>query len=247
MQVLIDGKGLQARQHLIDGQRLCTIITSLRKWHDAGFTNGDTKLSPDRLGRCHVLIVPTWPARQQQYSAREGETIQDFVRRGGGLLLMSNHEPFHKNDAQLARLFDIEFQPTYFRNRLHNVPTVLAGEMLNAAHPIISGASEQQRVRTVVTNTCSSIRCANGSPVIFVSREMVHRTTEQQPQQDQLFAHALDLNVHADSNGTGRVVTVADSGFIGSPWTEVPRAGLVTWGDNLQFVQNAVLWAGSEL
>jgi hypothetical protein len=65
-------------------------------------------------------------------------------------------------------------------------------------------------------------------------------------QPGQLFAHALDLST-TDSRGEGRVVTIADSGFIGSRWTQVPGPGLVRWADNLQFVHNAIRWAGREI
>ena len=45
----------------------------------------------------------------------------------------------------------------------------------------------------------------------------------------------------------GRVVTVADSGFIGDEGTNVPGPGLINHGDNARFIKNVVRWLGREI
>ena len=40
----------------------------------------------------------------------------------------------------------------------------------------------------------------------------------------------------------GRVVVLADSGFIGSAGTTRPGPGLIEQGDNLRFVLNTIAW-----
>jgi hypothetical protein len=245
MRVLIDSRGLQARQHLVDGQRLRTLLVSLRKDHLVDFSQRGKELSRELLRHYDVLIVLTWPAKKYKYDAEESKLIQDFVGRGNGLVLMSNHTPFDKNDGRLSAKFGVKIQHTFFRNHLDNVPTVLAGATLNADHQIVAGKSRIERVQSVVTNTSSSIRCEQGDRLISIPQEMVDQETEEPAKSNQLFAHALDMNKQIDSSGTGRLVTIADSGFIGSRWTEVPGPGLIKWGDNLQFVRNAIRWAGS--
>jgi hypothetical protein len=45
----------------------------------------------------------------------------------------------------------------------------------------------------------------------------------------------------------GRVIVVGDSGFIGTAGTVMPGPGLIDEGDNLAFIQNALLWLGRRL
>lgn len=55
-----------------------------------------------------------------------------------------------------------------------------------------------------------------------------------------LFGCALERT----SARRGRVVVLADSGFIGSAGTTRPGPGLVEHGDNLRFVLNTIVWLG---
>lgn len=253
MRILIDAKSLQARQHRRDDQRLCTFLSVLRRRHTVDFSR-KASLTGDELSQYYVLVVTTRYPESHKYTAEELDSLRAFVSDGAGLVLMTNHADWpgrspndtREYDAELARVFGIIIQPTFFRNHLDNVPTVVAGGSLEAEHPIIAGGSEEERVSAILTNTCSSIRCEQGQPLISLSGEMVDRKTGRTAEPGQLFAHALDMSA-TDSHGEGRVVTIADSGFIGSRWTEVPGPGLIKWADNLRFVQNTIRWAGREL
>lgn len=253
LRILIDGKSLQARHHRRDDQRLCTLLSALRQRHQVDLSSEARTIS-DYLPQYDAVIVATRYPEAYRYAAEELQAIHRFVYEGGGLLLLTNHADLpgrnpndtREYDAELAATFGIDIQPTFFRNHLENVPTVLAGETLRVHHPIIKGASNEERIRSIVTNTCSSIRCERGESLALLPPKMVDRRTGESAQTDQVFAHAFDLSLIASSEGTGRIVTIADSGFIGSRWTEVPGPGLITWGDNLQFISNAVQWAGHE-
>jgi hypothetical protein len=253
VRILIDANSLQARHHRRDDQRLCTFLSALRRRHTVDFsTRAD--LTGDELTGYHVLVVTTRYPESAKYTVKELDAVRGFVSGGAGLVLMTNHAdwPGHNPndtrvyDAELARIFGITIEPTFFRNCLDNVPTVLAGDVLETEHPILTGASDKEHVSAVLTSICSSIRCEQGQPLVSLSEEMVDRRTGKRAQPGQLFAHALDMN-DIDSRGDGRVVTIADSGFIGSRWTEVPGPGLIKWADNLQFIQNAIRWAGREV
>lgn len=249
MRILIDGKSLQARHHRRDGQRLCTLLSALRRRHQVDLLSEARTISDD-LPQYDAVIVATRYPEAHRYTAEELQTIRRFVYEGSGLLILTNHAdlPGHnpndtrEYDAELVATFGIDIQPTFFRNRLGNVPTVLAGEALWVNHPIIKGASNEERIQSIVTN----IRCEQGEPLALLPPKMVNWRTGESAQPDQIFAHALDLNARSGSDGTGRIVTVADSGFIGSRWTEAPGPGLITWSDNLKFICNAVQWAGNE-
>lgn len=253
MKILIDAQSLQASHHRRDDQRLCTLLSALRRRHTVDFSR-ETGLTGDELARYHVLVVTTRYPEAAKVTAGELDAVRGFVSGGGGLVLLTNHADWPRHnphdtrvyDAELAGSFGITIQPTFFRNRMDNVPTVLAGDVLEAEHPILKGPSEEERVSAVLTNTCASIRCEQGQPLVSLSEEMVDRRAGKRAQPGQLFAHALDTSA-TDSRGEGRVVTIADSGFIGSRWTEVPGPGLIKWADNLQFIHNAIRWAGREI
>jgi hypothetical protein len=61
------------------------------------------------------------------------------------------------------------------------------------------------------------------------------------------FAAALQAARGLAADCRGRVVAVADSGFIGSDGTAYPGVGLVGRGDNMRFVLNALAWLAGEM
>ena len=94
-----------------------------------------------------------------------------------------------------------------------------------------------------MTNNCS--RIVTGGRVhalVALSLEMRDLRNGYTPS-DRLFAHALDAGLV----GKGRLVTMADSGFIGNEDTVVPGPGLIGHGDNARFIKNVVRWLGREL
>ncbi|HUW14547.1 MAG TPA: hypothetical protein VM537_32805 [Anaerolineae bacterium] len=58
---------------------------------------------------------------------------------------------------------------------------------------------------------------------------------------------ALQAGTGLDSGCKGRVVVIADSGFIGSDGTAYPGVGLIGHGHNLRFVLHALRWLAGEL
>ena len=85
-----------------------------------------------------------------------------------------------------------------------------------------------------------------GHPLVSLSQDMMDLRNGNSPH-NRLFAHALDPETAGTLSIEGRVVTVADSGFIGDDGTNVPGPGLIDHGDNAQFVKNAVRWLGREM
>jgi len=185
------------------------------------------------------------------YAADELVIIADFVYRGGGLWLLSNHgdvprlSPHNmtQNDAILARQFGIEIENTFFANPDPKSVSEMSGPDLLATHPIIQGAAGEAPIHSVVTNNCCSIVAANGVPLVHLTHRMVdHRRGWSF--QDRCFAIAVENSLQS---GGGRVVATADSGFIGAEGTTFPGIGLIAHGDNARFVLNVVRWLGRAL
>jgi hypothetical protein len=190
-----------------------------------------------------VLIITTRPHKRAPFSRDEISRIHDFVCSGGGLLLMSNHGPdLVEEDASLAKCFDIDIDNTWFRNRSLSSPTNLTGELLNNGHPIISGKSVDSKVGAIVTNTCCSMHSEVSEPLALLSPDMIDKLSGSNPSSLQLFGVALDQAESPLSIGRGRIVVLADSGFIGSDSTFHPGPGLIGKGDNITFILNTIDW-----
>lgn len=255
MRVLIDSNGLQARTHAQDGKRLQTFLAQLEAMPlcSASFSPPQP-LTADILGEHDVLVLTTRYGEAYPYSIEELTHIPNFVRHGGGLLLMSNHGdlPGHnphdltKHDAILARQFGIEIETSWFAHAERGALAELSGSALLATHPIIRGDAEAAPIRSIITNNCCSLRAAGGVPIITLTSQMIdHRNALSS--HGRSFAIALDADARVTPGRRGRVVVVADSGFIGTAGTTVPGPGLIEQGDNRRFIQNVVCWLGREL
>jgi hypothetical protein len=247
MRVLIDRKGLQASQHLRDRLRLSVFLTELLSMECWVAYSPLATFSKDDLHGCDILVITTRPSQQLDYTPAEIRDIRDFVHGGGGLLLASSHADwpgvngtdYSQYDARLAREFGVTIEQTFFRQPVRRDRTTLSGSALNTQHPIISGAPGERPIRSIVTNTCCSVTSDAGQWVVALAPDMVDRHGGLSPQ-ERCFAHALHVE-------RGRLVTIADSGFIGTDLTVAPGPGLIDHGDNLRFIANVIRWLGKEL
>ena len=256
MKVNIDSSGLQARVHLEDQRRLAVFIATLESISSCSvtFSTGST-LTSGSLNDCDVLVATTRYPGAYAFCPEELEALKGFVRRGGGLLLMSNHGDLPGNnphdmtryDNAAAARFGIRLECTWFQNPARSELATCSGASLLTSHPIIGGGIGGPPVLTIVTNNCSSIVAGDqGYPLVSLSPEMEDLRNGYHAA-GRLFAHALDAETGGDSMGDGRMATVADSGFIGNEDTEVPGPGLIGHGDNARFIKNVVRWLGRDL
>jgi hypothetical protein len=249
MRILIDSLGLQARIHARDGKRLETLLRKLGsrpEW--ATRFSPAAPLCSEALNACDVLAITTRKKQDADYTAAELLAIQDFVRRGGGLLLLSNHgdipgKPYPDltaSDAVLARSFGIEIENSFFASPTWKQPVEIRATHLCTDHPVIRGQVAADSVRAIVTINCCSIKPGASTPLVFLPETMMDYRDGRKPQ-SRCFAVALEPG---GPGAPGRVVITADSGFIGSDGTTYPGTGLIDRGDNGRFVANALRWLG---
>ena len=252
MRVLVDGNGLQARAHAQDGRRLATFLALLRGLPGCHVTlTPEAPLTAGLLQDQDVLVITTRKWQTSPYASTELDYIAAFVRQGGGLLLMSNHgdvpgrHPLDmtRSDALLAREFGVEIENAFFADPEPKRLSEFCEPDLLRTHRIIRGAAGEEPVRAIVTNNCCSIVAPDGAPLV----RLTGRMTDQRngfSAQGRCFAVALENSAQV---GKGRVVVVADSGFIGTAGTTFPGVGLIEHGDNARFALNAVRWLGRDL
>lgn len=247
MNLLIDSLGLQARVHLRDGRRLADLLAAFaaRPGVHVDFSP-PAALAAEQLAGQHVLMLTTRKPTEADYAEAEIAAIADFVRRGGGLLLMSNHgdipgRPYPDltaSDARLAARFGVEIENSFFAAPEWGRTVDIRAESLNPDHPVLRGEPPEHPVRALVVHNCASLRSETGVPLVFLPAAMIDHRDGRTPD-TRCFAVALDR----DAAG-GRVVVTADSGFIGSAGTTFPGAGLLNQGDNLRFLVHILQWLG---
>jgi hypothetical protein len=250
MKVMLDSNSLQARAHAQSGQRLASCLALLNALPAETAFSPRGPLTAEVLAGQDVLVIATRKWQDLPYSDAELDCIVAFVQRGGGLLLMSNHgdvpgrypNDMTQNDARLAQRWDVTVENTFFASPTPNVVVEFSGPDLAASHPIVRGAPNGSPVRSVVTNNCCSLRLLAGAPLIRLNRQLVDQRNGWSVD-DRFFAVAVAEGV----TQRGRVVIVADSGFIGTAETTFPGIGLIEHGDNGRFAQNCVAWLGRAL
>jgi hypothetical protein len=245
--ILIDSLGLQARVHLRDGRRLADLLAALAA--APGFRVAFSPSAPLTAGVLKgrdVLMLTTRKKADADYAEAEIASIQGFVQRGGGLLLMSNHgdipgRPYPDltaSDARLAGRFGIEIENAFFASTEWGRAVEIREESLSHDHPVLRGIAAANPVRSLVINNCSSIRPGAGVALAFLPETMLDHRDGRSPR-SRCLAVALDQRASG-----GRVVVTADSGFIGSEGTTFPGTGLIAMGDNRRFIVNILLWLG---
>lgn len=247
MNLLIDSLSLQARVHLQDGRRLSFLLAGLGECSGvrAAFSP-PAALCDEQLEACDAVMITTRKHVEADYTEAELDAIERFVRRGGGLLLMSNHgdipgRPYPDltaSDARLAARFGIAIENSFFADAEWGRPVACCADARNPRHPVMTGHSPDHPVQTMVISNCASILPGAADALVTLPPSLVDYRDARSPA-SRCLAVALDR----DACG-GRIVVTADSGFIGSPGTVFPGAGLLGQGGNLRFVVNTLLWLG---
>lgn len=237
MKTLIDGLSVQARWHTRHGHRLADLLAALSQAGPFEITIGPARpLEPVALIGVQVLIVLT---RAVPYLMAEVETIAAFVRRGGGLILMSNHADLPgrnpsnhaRHDAVLAKALGATVTESWFRSA---VPGLLSEVPVESTpHPILAGPAGE--IRRLV--------CRNGTSVAGATLVPLARWPATCTEASSGRASNGDILAGAFGLDDGRVLLTGDSGMTGSWNTFFPGQGLFDRGDNAAFMVNAAWWA----
>jgi hypothetical protein len=194
-------------------------------------------------------VITTRKKQDADYTQTELAAIPDFVRRGGGLLLMSNHgdipgrsyPDMTASDAVLAFKFGIEIENSFFASPIWKKQVKISARNLRVDHPILSGVRCINPVRSVFTINCCSIKSGPGTPIISLP-DMMMDYRDGRSHQSRYFAIAVDRGL---DGMRGRIVVTTDSGFICSGETTYPGTGLIEKGDNRRLIVNILHWIGT--
>jgi hypothetical protein len=145
-----------------------------------GVVPNKSKFSKTSLGPYDLLVIvnasgPPGHKDSSPFTDEECDAVRDWVKAGGGLLLITDHAPFGAAVAELAQRFDVDvtrghtFETTHY-NKESNDQTELVFARENGLvgeHPITRGRDETERINRVMTFSGTSLRGAGGSVALL--------------------------------------------------------------------------------
>lgn len=253
--ILVDNKTLQIFSHFEEFKRTRTKIRTKMKESNPAFKkrlnkffeilediNSDTKnniiidkITKENLKNSDCLIILT---RIKAFSDDEINLILNFINKmGKNLLLMSNHNPLELNDNDLTRKLGVTLSGGYWGGKAKEFTTIDNEYLSN--HTIIRGKGEEKSISSVVVNTTCRIISNIGEPFIFLPNTMEGGWSSENEEliKNKVFGLVIDGEYYNNEIIKGRVVILADSGFIGDKDSIFPGFGLIDKGDNILFLQ----------
>ncbi|MEO6254959.1 MAG: DUF4350 domain-containing protein [Ferruginibacter sp.] len=211
-------------------------------------TSGRTPFTRELLKTIHVLVVASTGA----IPGAEIKILTDWIRQGGSLLVITDHDNPGSND-----LFESVGVQTpdinYTLDTLHGTSAIFFSEKegLLGDHPIINGRDASEKIRRVNSFTGRSIIApAGGSVLLPLATSAVDYMTIDptlRSIEDMIPIEVRGLRCHgvAFSFGKGRVVAFSEAAMLTAQFfpPDGQAVGMnVSGSDNRQFVLNVMRW-----
>jgi hypothetical protein len=128
-------------------------------------TSGKKAFTPEMLAACQILIIANATTNSEStasaFTPEECECVKEWVKSGGSLLLVTDHEPFGSASADLAKPFGVEMTCRVASDQEHETGNGLLFSRENLQignHPIMAGRNDSERVNRVLTFTGQSLK-----------------------------------------------------------------------------------------
>jgi hypothetical protein len=191
------------------------------------------------------------------FTEEECDAVRDWARRGGRLLLVTDHEPTGAAARNLAQRFGVDLRNgSAMENSVKNHLVGCQGCIfftrengLLGDHPITRGRDMSERVPGVMTGVGLSLKGPDGSAVILKLADTVF---DQLPNGEKVPAAGRAQGV-AFKFGKGRVVVLGEAAVISGQATGRPGTNIDRWGrhhpgiDARQFALNIMHWLSGVL
>lgn len=191
-------------------------------------------------------------AGNSAFTEVECDAVRDWVRRGGGLLLVADHEPTGAAAQDLARRFGVDLRngsamESSSENHLIGCPGCIFFTHENGRlgdHAITRGRNIRERVPGVMTGVGLSLKGPNGSAAIL---ELADTVFDHLPNGEKIPAVGRAQGV-AFKFGKGRVVVLGEAAVISGQATGRPGRNIDRWGRHSpginarQFALNIMHW-----
>lgn len=233
-------------------------------------TANKEKFSSKTLAGHDILIIAnalggpddTPRATLSAFTDEECDAVLEWVRAGGSLLLVADHNPAASAAEGLARRFGVGMskgltydESRYFKQEgAKSFVEFMRGDGLPADHPIIKGRGDAERVTRVVSFAGQSLEGPPGSVALLRLSDTAMDLSF--PDRKTRVPAARRSQALAMSFGKGRVVVAGEAGMLtaqvindqsgGTPRER--RLGMNTPGvDNRQLALNLMHWLSRRL
>ena len=191
------------------------------------------KLSKELIDNCNLLVISN-RVHTKRFSDKDINLIENFVKMGGNLLLMSNHAPsLMLQDNRLARRFGFSFGFANFETserdylELENIGT----------HPLMLHPQTHEQLKVSIHSSCFIEEGNNvGEPLIYLNDNICDYTNTEESSANKIFSYIVDRSAH-----NGKIAAIASTDIIGEPCIGHYSTGL-NQADNRQFICNLVNW-----
>ncbi len=193
-------------------------------------------------------------AKNPAFTEDECDTVRDWVRAGGALLLIADHFPVGGATANLARRFGVELSnaftddPANYDKELRNILFSRENKLL-MDHPITRGRDATERINRIVTFTGQSLKGpADSAPLLKLADTAVDRLP---PDGEKKISAAGRSQGLALTLGKGRVVVMGEAAMLTAQLAGPEKAkfgGLNQPSiDNRQLALNIMHWLSKVL
>jgi hypothetical protein len=240
--------------------------------------------SGDTLRKCRVLVIANAMGGDEvesygmaAFSETECDTLAEWVRLGGSLLLIADHAPFGTGAEELAKRFHVGMSKGFTEDTLHcaapgrgSILIFTRDDQLVRDDVITRGRDSTEIVNRVVAYTGQSLAPPVGARALLALSPQAFDhpspTVEQaRKSQNPGFAWYTEVAGQATTSARGRVVGLAlryglgrvvilgeaamlTAQVVSAPGKPVRKAGMNEPGnDNRQFALNVMHWLSGVL
>jgi hypothetical protein len=205
---------------------------------------------------------------QPAFTEHECDVVRDWVRKGGSLLLISDHAPFGGAAENLSRRFGVLMSKgwTFDYAKGGGINTTLHYARENGLlgeHVILHGRNAAEEVRFVTAFTGQSLSVPPGATVLLkisdTARDAAAPADLEAEQEASTGAEASARGQHSTSArgraqglamqfGRGKVVVLGEAGMFSAQIVRLPNGSDVKFGMNVtdnddgQFALNVLHW-----
>ncbi len=201
----------------------------------------------DLLSKHDILVIAnalgTPKKIDSAFTDAECDTVRDWVRGGGALLLIADHYPMGHAAENLAKRFDVAMS-----KGMTDEYDFTPQQGLAASHPIMRGRSSGEEIRRVRTFTGQSIRGPAGSVSLLTMPAGAQELTPDVVDPENRDKAKKGPVAHPDQGiafgfGKGRVVVLAEAGMLSAQLVRGEKFGMnVPDIDNRQLALNIMHW-----
>ena len=201
----------------------------------------------ERLARYDLLVSANAAAPSEAstsaFTKAECDSVENWVRGGGALLLITDHEPYGSGSEELGKRFGVNMSLRVTRDPANQTDIgLLFSRDKNQLgdHPILRGRNESERVNRVLTFVGQSLKGPPGSAPLLKFAD-----TAMDVRQDKRISAAGRAQGIAFKFGRGRVVVMGEAGELSAQVYGDPpeQMGMNVPGcDNRKMALNIVHW-----